>query len=71
MKANRDQMQNTVNALKDKQSDWVEISNLERQTGTNTAQLDQEIGVLKKRISGLEQEVALMDKQINASPVAG
>lgn len=71
VKANRDQMQNTVNALKDKQSDWVEISNLERQTGTNTAQLDQEIGVLKKRISGLEQEVALMDKQINASPVAG
>ncbi|CRI67502.1 conserved exported hypothetical protein [Thiocapsa sp. KS1] len=71
VKANRDQMQKTVNALKDKQSDWVEISNLERQTGTNTAQLDQEIGVLKKRISGLEQEVALMDKQINASPVAG
>jgi uncharacterized membrane protein len=71
VKANRDQMQNTVDALKNKQNDWVEISNLERQTGTNTAQLDQEIGVLKKRISGLEQEVALMDKQINASPVAG
>jgi hypothetical protein len=33
--------------------------------------LDQEIGALKKRISGLEQEVALMDRQINASPVAG
>jgi hypothetical protein len=71
VKANRDQMQSTVNSLKTKQQDWVEISNLERQSGTNTAQLDQEIGVLKKRISGLEQEVALMDRQINASPVAG
>ena len=71
VKANRDQMQSTINSLKTKQQDWVDISNLERQSGTNTAQLDQEIGVLKKRISGLEQEVALMDRQINASPVAG
>lgn len=71
VKANRDQMRSTVNSLKTKQQDWVDISNLERQSGTNTAQLDQEIGSLKKRISGLEQEVALMDRQINASPVAG
>jgi hypothetical protein len=71
VKANRDQLQNTVKSLRDKENDWVEISSLERQSGTNTAQLDQEIGSLKKRISGLEQEVALMDKQINASPVAG
>jgi hypothetical protein len=71
VKANRDQLRSTVNSLKTKQQDWVDISNLERQSGTNTAQLDQEIGALKKRISGLEQEVALMDRQINASPVAG
>ncbi len=71
VKANRDQMQKTVNSLKSKQSDWVDIANLERQSGTNTKQLDQEIGALKKQISGLEQEVALMDKQINASPAAG
>jgi hypothetical protein len=71
VKANRDQLQSTVDSLKSKQQDWVDISNLERQSGTNTAQLDQEIGALKKRISGLEQEVALMDRQINASPVAG
>jgi uncharacterized membrane protein len=71
VKANRDQLRSTVNSLKTKQQDWVDISNLERQSGTNTAQLDREIGALKKRISGLEQEVALMDRQINASPVAG
>ncbi|SDX20289.1 YMGG-like glycine zipper-containing protein [Thiocapsa roseopersicina] len=71
VKSNRDQLRSTVDSLKAKQQDWVDISNLERQSGTNTAQLDQEIGSLKKRISGLEQEVALMDKQINASPVAG
>lgn len=71
VKANRDQLRSTVNSLKTKQQDWVDISNLERQSGTNTAQLDREIGSLKKRISGLEQEVALMDQQINASPVAG
>jgi cell division protein FtsB len=71
VKANRDQLQNTVKSLRDKENDWVEISSLERQSGTDTAQLDKAIGSLKKRISGLEQEVALMDKQINASPVAG
>jgi hypothetical protein len=71
VRANRDQLQSTVNSLKTKQGDWVEIATLEHQAGANTAPLDREIRALEQRISGLEQEVALMDRQINASPVAG
>jgi hypothetical protein len=70
-KDNRAQMQKTVDALRQKEADWIEISSMERQVGSDTAALDREIGDLRKRISSLEKELALMDRQINASPVAG
>lgn len=71
VKANRDHLNSTVSSLKTKQADWVEVAALERQAGSDTSPLDQEIDLLQRRIAGLEKEVALIDQQINASPVAG
>jgi outer membrane lipoprotein SlyB len=67
---NRDSMRNALGTLNKKKQHWQEIAEMERQSGANTAQLDKEIKTLQKRISGLEKEVALMDRQINATPVA-
>jgi len=71
VKANRDQIQRTVNALKKKENDWIEVAELERRSGSNTAKLDREIAKLKSQVSSLEREVALMDQQIRVSPAAG
>lgn len=70
VKANRDHLQKTANSLKKKEDNWIEISNLERQSGSDTAKLDAEIKKLQSQVSSLEKEVKLMDKQINVSPVA-
>ncbi len=70
VKANRDHLQRTADSLKKKEDNWVEISNLERQAGSDTTKLDSEIKKLRTQVSSLEKEVQLMDKQINVSPVA-
>ncbi len=70
VKANRDHLQKTANSLKKKEQNWIEVSNLEKQAGSDTAKLDTEIKKLQSKVSGLEKEVQLMDKQINVSPVA-
>ncbi len=70
VKANRDHLQKTASTLQKKEDDWVQISNLERQSGSDTTKLDAEINVLKGQVSSLQKEVKLMDKQINVSPVA-
>ncbi len=70
VKANRDHLQKTANSLKKKEDNWIEISNLEKQSGSDTAKLDAEIKKLQSQVSSLEKEVKLMDKQINVSPVA-
>jgi archaellum component FlaC len=71
IKANRDQLQQTVAAMQKKENRWAEISSQERQAGSNTAELDAEIGRMKSRVSSLQQEVTLLDQKINASPAAG
>lgn len=71
IKANRDQLQQTVAAMQKKENRWAEIASQERQAGSNTAELDAEIGRMKSRVSSLQQEVTLLDQKINASPAAG
>lgn len=71
VKANRDHLQTTVNALKEKEQNWVDVAELENRSGSDTAKLDGEIAKLKSQRSGLEREIAVLDKQINASPAAG
>lgn len=70
VKENRILLGNTITDVKKKKADWVQISSLERRSGTNTARLDSEIGVLKKQVATLEAEAALMDREIAATPAA-
>lgn len=71
VKANRNHLKHTVGALQEKEQSWQEVSKAERSSGANTAQLDVEITKLRRKVTSLEKEVALMDQQINVSPVAG
>ena len=71
IKANRDQLQQTVAAMQKKEDRWAEISSMERQAGSNTAGLDAEIGRMRSRVASLQKEVELLDRKINASPAAG
>jgi archaellum component FlaC len=71
IKANRDQLQQTVAVLQKKENHWAEISSMERQSGSDTAGLDAEISRMKSRVTSLQKEVELLDRKINASPAAG
>ena len=70
VKENRRLLANTIADVQQKEDDWVQISQYERQSGANTAQLDAEIGTLKNKVATLEQEAALLDREIAAPPAA-
>lgn len=70
VRANRAHLQKTVDTLREKEDNWIEISELERRSGADTRGLDKEIGKLRSQVSALEKEMSLMDKQIRVSPVA-
>ena len=67
---NRYLLGNTISDVRKKEDDWVQISKLERRSGVNTARLDSEIGALKNKVSTLEAEAALIDREIAATPAA-
>ena len=66
---NRDHLKTTLTALKKKESEWLEVRQIEQRGGVNTARLDAEIVTLEQQVSALEGEIELMDQQIAASPV--
>jgi hypothetical protein len=70
VKENRRLLANTIADVQRKEDDWVQISQFERQSGANTAQLDSEIGVLKNKVATLKAEAALIDREIAATPAA-
>lgn len=69
VKENRALLNNTINNVKKRESDWNDIASIERQSGVNTARLDAEIGQLQSKVETLEAEAALIDREIAASPV--
>ena len=71
IKANRDQLRQTVAVMQKKENRWAEISTMERRAGSNTAELDAEIGRMRSRVASLQKEVEFLDRKINASPAAG
>lgn len=71
VRANRDHLQGTVKNLQENTDRWEEIAALEQSTGANTAELDAEISRMESKVNSMKREVALLDDQINASPVAG
>ncbi len=70
VRENRSLLANQINDAKEKQQEWVDISQVEQQAGANTVKLDSEIGTLKKQIASLEAEAALIDREIAATPAA-
>ena len=70
VRENRRLIGNTIEGVKQRKSNWSDISKLERQSGANTARLDQEINQLQKKVAALEAEAALLDREIAATPVA-
>jgi ribosomal protein S24E len=67
---NRNHLKQTLAALRKKESDWVQISRIERGAGADTRGLDAEIAKLRGQIATLEEELRLMDQQIRVSPVS-
>jgi chromosome segregation ATPase len=67
---NRNHLRQTLDALKQKEGDWRQISAYERRTGMNTRALDREIQELRRNISKIEDELAVIDQEISASPAA-
>jgi predicted nucleic acid-binding Zn-ribbon protein len=67
---NRNHLRQTLDALRQKESDWMKVSIYERHAGSNTQALDAEIQELKRKISTIEEELAVMDQEISVSPVA-
>jgi hypothetical protein len=70
VRENRRLLANTIADVQQKEDDWVQISQYERQSGANTAKLDSEIGVLKDKVATLKAEAALIDREIAATPAA-
>lgn len=71
VRANRDHLQGTVKNLEEKTKNWETISASEREIGTDTSGLDMEISQMESKVNSMKSEVALLDSQINASPIAG
>ncbi len=70
VKENRRLLGNTIADVKKKEDEWVQIAKLEKQSGANTARLDAEIGALKDKVTTLQAEAALIDREIAATPAA-
>lgn len=67
---NRDHLRQTLGALQQKESEWKKVSIYERHAGNDTQALDIEIQELRRKISTIEEELAVMDQEISVSPVA-
>lgn len=67
---NRNHLRQTLDALRQKESDWKKVSIYERHAGSDTRALDAEIQELRRKISTIEEELAVMDQEISVSPVA-
>jgi uncharacterized coiled-coil DUF342 family protein len=67
---NRNHLRQTLDALRQKESDWKKVSIYERQAGNDTRELDAEIHSLRKKVSTIEEELAVIDQEISVSPVA-
>ncbi len=67
---NRDHLRQTLDALRDKESEWKKVSIYERQAGSDTRALDAEILELRRKIQTIEEELAVMDQEISVSPAA-
>lgn len=67
---NRRLLGNTIAGVKERQENWSEVAAIERRAGANTTQLDAEIRQLKNKVSVLEAEAALIDREIAATPAA-
>ncbi len=67
---NRDHLRQTLGALGRKESEWKQVSMYERRAGNDTRALDAEINELRRKISTIEEELAVMDQEISVSPVA-
>jgi hypothetical protein len=67
---NRIHLKQTHAALRQRQREWERISNYEKRLGSDTSALDVEIEKLKEQISGLEEELILIDQQIRVSPIS-
>jgi len=67
---NRDHLRQTLGALRRKEDEWTKVSFAERRAGNDTRALDAEIEKLKRKVSTIEEELAVMDREISVSPVA-
>lgn len=70
VRENRRLLGKTIEGVKQRKSDWSDISEIERQSGADTARLDKEIGQLEKKVAALQAEAALIDREIAATPAA-
>lgn len=67
---NRHHLRQTLDALRQKESEWKRVSIHERHMGNNTRDLDIEIQKLRRKISTIEEELAVIDQEISVSPAA-
>jgi chromosome segregation ATPase len=67
---NRNHLRQTLEALRQKEREWKQISIYERHSGIDTRALDIEIQELRRNISTIEEELAVIEQEISVSPVA-
>jgi chromosome segregation ATPase len=67
---NRNHLRQTLDALRQKEREWKQISIHERHSGLDTRELNVEIQELRRNISTIEEELTVIEQEISVSPVA-